>query len=293
MEPKRTKTNNSSIFTVSQIPVYSPPRIMDLEGGGRDLLQTHTATTVAAPALGFWTSPAVVETIQKVSAELIGTYILILVGCGSVAVNSIYGKATAPGVAVCWGFIVTLLAYSVGHVSGAHFNPAVTLSAAFFRGFPIRLVPWYIVVQVLGSILASWTLELFLDITPASYFATAPAGSAGQSLFAEIVATFILLFVISAVSVENSTVGDLGPLLVGMTILMDVLLAGPISGASMNPARSIGPAVVGQGAKALWVYIVGPLLGAVAGSFVYNLLTPTQKSLSELTKTKLRSPSKN
>ncbi|CAN1228006.1 Probable aquaporin NIP-type [Linum perenne] len=78
--------------------------------------------------------------MMQVSAELIGTYILILVGCGSVAVNSIYGKATAPGVAVCWGFIVTLLAYSVGHVSGAHFNPAVTLSAAFFRGFPIRLV---------------------------------------------------------------------------------------------------------------------------------------------------------
>ncbi|CAN1228000.1 Probable aquaporin NIP-type [Linum perenne] len=293
MEPKRTKTNNSSIFTVSQIPVYSPPRIMDLEGGGRDLLQTHTATTVAAPALGFWTSPAVVETIQKVSAELIGTYILILVGCGSVAVNSIYGKATAPGVAVCWGFIVTLLAYSVGHVSGAHFNPAVTLSAAFFRGFPIRLVPWYIVVQVLGSILASWTLELFLDITPASYFATAPAGSAGQSLFAEIVATFILLFVISAVSVENSTVCYLKVRIIKLRDVVVVVVCRPISGASMNPARSIGPAVVGQGAKALWVYIVGPLLGAVAGSFVYNLLTPTQKSLSELTKTKLRSPSKN
>ncbi|CAN0913739.1 Probable aquaporin NIP-type [Linum grandiflorum] len=262
---------------------------MDLEGGGGDggdRALRHSPTTAAA-APGFWTSPAVVETIQKVTAELIGTYVLILVGCGSVAVNSIYGKATPPGVAVCWGFIVMLLGYSMGHVSGAHFNPAVTLSAAAFRGFPLRLVPWYIGVQVLGSILASWSLELFLDITPASYFGTIPAGSAAQSLFAEIVATFILLFVISAVSAENSSVGDLGPLLVGMTILMDVLLAGPISGASMNPARSIGPAVVGQGAKGIWVYIVGPLVGAMAGSFVYNLLQPTQKSLSDLSKTKL------
>ncbi|CAN1227996.1 Probable aquaporin NIP-type, partial [Linum perenne] len=125
------------------------------------------------------------------------------------------------------------------------------------------------------------------------YFATAPAGSAGQSLFAEIVATFILLFVISAVSVENSTVCYLKVRIIKLRDVVVVVVCRPISGASMNPARSIGPAVVGQGAKALWVYIVGPLLGAVAGSFVYNLLTPTQKSLSELTKTKLRSPSKN
>ncbi|CAI0451533.1 unnamed protein product [Linum tenue] len=253
------------------------------EGGGGGL------SPAATPPPGFWTSPAVVETLQKVAAELIGTYFVIVVGCGSVAVNSIYGKATAPGVALCWGLIVMLMAYSVGHISGAHFNPAVTLSAAAFRSFPVRLVPLYIVVQVVGAILGCGTLEALVEITPKSYFGTAPAGSAAQSLAVEIIATFILLFVISAVSSSDSTVGDLGPLLVGMTIVMDVLLAGPISGASMNPARSIGPAVVGQGTKALWVYIFGPIVGAMAGSFAYKLLTPTQRSLSDLKNLRFRS----
>ncbi|KAJ7964514.1 Aquaporin NIP1-1 [Quillaja saponaria] len=175
--------------------------------------------------------------------------------------------------------------YTVGHISGAHFNPAVTITFAIFRQFPYREVPLYIVAQLIGSVLASGTLALVFDVTPKAYFGTVPVGSNGQSLALEIIISFLLMFVISAVATDDRATGELAGIAVGLTILLNVFVAGPISGASMNPARSIGPAIVKHVYKGLWVYIVGPIIGTIAGGFTYNLIRFTDKPLSEITKT--------
>ncbi|KAF3444346.1 hypothetical protein FNV43_RR14037 [Rhamnella rubrinervis] len=235
--------------------------------------------------IGFCSSAPVVTIAQKFIAEVIGTYFVVFAGCGSVAVNKIYGEVTFPGVCVTWGLIVMVMNYSVGHISGAHFNPAVTITFAIFRRFPSLEVPVYIAAQLMGSILASGTLALLFEITPKAYFGTVPVGSNAQSLVLEIIISFLLMFVISGVSTDNRAIGEMAGIAVGMTILLNVFVAGRISGASMNPARSIGPAIVKHVYKGLWVYIVGPIIGTIAGGFAYNLIRFTDKPLGQLTRT--------
>ncbi|CAL5366499.1 unnamed protein product [Camellia sinensis] len=244
----------------------------------------------------FWTSTTVVVTFQKVIAEVIGTYFVIFIGCGSVVVNKLYdGTVTFPGICVTWGLIVMVMVYSVGHISGAHFNPAVTITFAIFRRFPWREVPLYIAAQLMGSVLGSCTLSLIFEVTSEAYFGTVPAGSNLQSFVLEFIISFLLMFVISGVATDNRSVGELAGIAVGMTITLNVFVAGPISGASMNPARSIGPAIVNHVYKGLWVYIIGPLCGTIAGGFTYNLIRFTDRPLRELTKSSsfLRSLSKS
>ncbi|GJZ16816.1 probable aquaporin NIP [Tanacetum coccineum] len=172
--------------------------------------------------------------------------------------------------------------YAVGHVS-AHFNPAVTSPCHFWGYCRIkRQVVFYIIVQLLGSILASGTLSLIMDVTPEAFFGTTPVGSTTQSFVVEIIITFILMFVISGASNDHRAIKKHGGIVVGMTIMLNVFVGGPISGASMNPARTIGPAVVKSNYKGLWAYIFGPIIGAISGGFAYNLLKPTQKTLSFL-----------
>lgn len=230
-------------------------------------------------------SIAVVSLMQKVFAEVVGTYFVIFIGCGSVAVNKIYGGVvTFPGICIAWGLIVMIMVYSIGHISGAHFNPAVTITFAIFRHFPYKQVPLYMVAQLLGSILASGTLCLMFDVKDEDYFGTVPVGSDIQSLVLEFVISFLLMFVISGVATDNRSIGELAGIAVGMTVIVNVLMAGPVSGASMNPARSLGPAIVMNTYKGLWVYIVGPPLGTIAGGFAYNLIRFTDKPLHELAK---------
>lgn len=235
--------------------------------------------------VGFCSSPSVVVITQKLIAEVIGTYFVIFAGCGSVVVNKLYGGTiTFPGICVTWGLIVMVMAYTVGHISGAHFNPAVTITFTVFGRFPWKEVPLYIIAQLIGSILASVTLALMFDLTPEAYFGTVPVGSDGQSLAIEIIISFLLMFVICGIGTDERAVGHVAGIAVGMTITLNVFIAGPISGASMNPARSIGPALVRHVYKGLWVYVVGPIVGTLAGAFVYNLMRATDKPLSELTK---------
>ncbi|CAF2271724.1 hypothetical protein BRARA_D00831 [Brassica rapa] len=231
------------------------------------------------------TSPTTVCLTQKLIAEMIGTYFLIFAGCGVVVVNVLYGgTVTFPGICVTWGLIVMVMIYSTGHISGAHFNPAVTLTFAVFRRFPWYQVPLYIGAQLTGSLLGSLTLKLMFHVTPAAYFGTIPSDSAAQALAAEIIISFLLMFVISGVATDNRAVGELAGIAVGMTIMLNVFVAGPVSGASMNPARSLGPAIVMGVYDGLWIYIVGPLVGIMAGGFVYNLIRFTDKPLKELTR---------
>ncbi|GLT36933.1 hypothetical protein SLA2020_112790 [Shorea laevis] len=241
--------------------------------------------SISRKGFRFCTSQAVVKKIQKVIAEAIGTYFLIFAGCGSVAINRMYDNAiTFPGIAVTWGLIVMVMIYSVGHISGAHFNPAVTVTFAIFRSFPIKELPLYIGAQLAGSLLASATLCFLFDVPPEAYFGTVPTGSNIRCFVFEIIISFLLMFVISGVATDSRAIGEMAGIAIGMTILLNVFIAGPVTGGSMNPARSIGPAVVMRIYTGLWIYILGPLIGAILGGFAYNLIRFTEKPLSELTK---------
>ncbi|XP_076912300.1 putative aquaporin NIP4-2 [Bidens hawaiensis] len=226
-----------------------------------------------------------VHLAQKFLAELIGTYCIIFAGRGSVVVNVLYGHTvTFPGVCVTWALIVMAMIYTLGHVSGAHFNPAVTITLALLGLCPFKEVPFYIVSQMLGSILVSITLTLVVNVTSDEFFGTIPSGSFGQAFVVEVVITFILMFVISGASIDNRATRNHAGIIVGMTIMLNVFVAGPVTGASMNPARTLGPAIVLGKYTGIWVYIFGPITGAVAGAFVYRLLMPTDKSFRDIVK---------
>ncbi|RDX72848.1 hypothetical protein CR513_47613, partial [Mucuna pruriens] len=226
-----------------------------------------------------------VPILQKLAAELVGTYFLIFAGCGSVVVNLDNEKViTQPGISIVWGLAVMVLVYSVGHISGAHFNPAVTLAHASTKRFPFKLVPAYVVAQVVGSLLASGTLRLIFSGKNDHFVGTLPAGSDLQSFVVEFIITFYLMFVISGVATDNRAIGELAGLAVGSTILLNVMFAGPITGASMNPARSLGPAIVHNEYRGIWIYLVSPTLGAVAGTWAYNFIRYTNKPVREITK---------
>lgn len=230
-------------------------------------------------------SSAVVQLMQKLIAEVIGTFFVIFAGCGAVAVNKIDGQVTFPGICIVWGLIVMVMVYSVGHISGAHFNPAVTIAFTILKRFPLKELPLYIIAQLLGAILSSGTLYLLLRPQPSHFYGTVPSGSSLQSFLIEIIITFLLMFVISGVSTDTSAIGELAGIAVGSTILLNVFVAGPISGASMNPARTIGPAIIMNNYRGIWLYILGPILGALAGGLAYNLIRFNDKPLRELNKT--------
>ncbi|CAA7402397.1 unnamed protein product [Spirodela intermedia] len=233
--------------------------------------------------------------MQKIIAEIFGTYFVVFAGCGSVTVNLSKGTITFPGISIVWGLVVMVMVYSVGHISGAHFNPAVTIAFATCGRFPWREVPAYISAQVVGSTLASGTLWLLFGGKHEHFPGTIPQGSNVQSFALEFIITFYLMFVISGVATDNRAIGELAGLAVGATVLINVLFAGPISGASMNPARSLGPAIVGNRYEAIWVYVVGPIGGAVGGAWAYNLVRFTDRPLREIYKSGsfLRSLGKN
>lgn len=211
---------------------------------------------------------------------------MIFAGCTAVAVNLNFDKVvTLPGISIVWGLAVMVLVYSVGHISGAHFNPAVTLAFATCKRFPWKEVPAYIACQVIGSTLAAGTIRLIFTGSKDHFTGTMPAGSNMQSFVVEFIITFYLMFIISGVATDNRAIGELAGLAVGATVLLNVVFAGPISGASMNPARSLGPAIVWHQYKGIWIYIVSPILGAQAGAWVYNMIRYTDKPLREITKT--------
>ncbi len=186
-------------------------------------------------------------------------------------VNSTSGALTHIGVAFTFGLIIMVMIAAPGHLSGAHFNPAVTVAFALTRHFSWRDVPFYITGQLLGGTAGAVTLRvLFGDV--ANLGATLPSGSATQSFGLEIVLTAFLMFVIMAVATDTRAVGQLAALAIGGTVALNALWGGPISGASMNPARSLGPALVAGVWRDQWVYVVAPLIGAAIGAGTYQLL---------------------
>ncbi|GLT52527.1 hypothetical protein SLA2020_258620 [Shorea laevis] len=216
--------------------------------------------------------------MQKLMAEVLGTFFLIFAGCAS------RDGARLLGIAIVWGLAVTTLVYSLGHVSGAHFNPSVTIAFASCKRFPLKQVPAYMVAQLLGSTLAAGTLRLLFTGKNDVFFGTSQQGSDLQAFVMEFIITFYLMFIVSGVATDNRAVGELAGLAVGSTVLINVLFAGPITRASMNPARTLGPAIVSNHWKGIWIYLTSPILGAVSAAWVYNMFRHTDKPLCEITK---------
>ena len=199
---------------------------------------------------------------RKLAAEFVGTFALTFAGTGAVVVNDVSGGAvTHAGVAATFGLVVLAMIYAVGETSGAHFNPAVTLGFFLAGRLPGRCVLLYAAVQTLGAFAASGLLRALFGTT-ASLGATLPRGPAVQSFVLEVVLTALLMFVILCVATGSREQGLMAGIAIGATVGLEAMFAGPISGASMNPARSLAPAVVSGNVTALWVYLVAPAVGA-------------------------------
>jgi MIP family channel proteins len=204
-------------------------------------------------------------------AEGIGTFALVFAGAGAVVVDAKTGALGHVGVSLVFGLVIMVMIYAIGHVSGAHFNPAVTFAFSLSRHFPWRRALGYWAAQVTAAVLAAALLRSSLGNT-AHLGATLPAGSQGQSFLWEVVLSFFLMFVIMAVATDTRAVGEAAAIAVGGTVGLDALFGGPISGASMNPARSLGPALVSGDLHALWLYLVAPPLGAALGALAYGFI---------------------
>ena len=200
---------------------------------------------------------------RRLLAELLGTFFLTLVAAGADVISSVSGgEVSSSARVVAPALLVMALIYTVGNLSGAHFNPVVTLAFAVRRDFPWRRLPGYWGVQLLGAILAAFVLRGLFG-TVGHLGATIPHHGVGASLIMEVVLTFLLLTVILGTATNHKLVGHNAALAVGGTIALTGLFAAPISGASMNPARSLGPFLVSGQLGDAWIYIVGPFIGAL------------------------------
>jgi aquaporin Z len=215
---------------------------------------------------------------SQLMAEFIGTFILVFAGTGAIIIDSLTGALGHVGVALTFGLVVSALIYAFGHISGAHFNPAVTISFAVMREFDTKYIPHYILAQLAGAILASIILYLlfindFDSMQSVSYLgATLPRGSWQQSFVLEFILTFILMLIISSSAIHAKAVKSFAGIAIGFTVGLEAMFAGPICGASMNPARSIAPAIVSGNLEHLWIYVVATILGAVSSVYIYNII---------------------
>ncbi|MDQ3435883.1 MAG: MIP family channel protein [Actinomycetota bacterium] len=208
--------------------------------------------------------------MRRCVAEFVGTFLLVFAGPGAVVINEVSGGGVGSlGIGLSFGLAVMAAIYSVGHVSGAHINPAVTVAFALTRHFPWSLVPAYVLSQLLGACAASgFLLALFGDA--AHLGATIPSGSTLQAALLEMFLTLFLMFVISAVATDVRAVGQAAAIAIGGYVALAATFAGPIAGASMNPARSFGPALLSGAWTGQWAYWAGPFAGAILGALLYR-----------------------
>ena len=201
--------------------------------------------------------------MKKYISEFIGTFALVFCGTGAMTINEVTGgDVTHVGIAITWGFIVIAMIYAFGDISGAHFNPAVSIAFAFAKKFSWKEVPKYITAQILGAFLASLIL-LFLFPTSEFYGATIPTIDPMRAFVLEIILTFILMLTIINVSTGSKEVGVVAGIAIGGVVLLEAMFAGPVTNASMNPARSLAPAIVSGNLEHLWLYILAPIIGAL------------------------------
>ena len=210
--------------------------------------------------------------MKKLLAEFLGTYALVFAGTGAIIIDEqSHGAITHAGVAMTFGLVVMSMIYAFGEVSGAHFNPGVSIAFTVARRFPLRQLGPYIASQVAGALAASLTWKLMF---PGNVLlgSTMPAGGDMQSLVLEFILTFFLMLVILNVALGSKEQGMFAGIAIGSVVALEAMFAGPVCGASMNPARSIAPAIVSGHLEHLWIYLVAPVAGAVAAVPVFKLL---------------------
>lgn len=196
-------------------------------------------------------------------AEFIGTFAMIFCGTGAMTINEVTGgSVTHVGIGITWGLIVMAMIYAFGEISGAHFNPAVSIAFAYAKKFSWKEVPKYILFQVAGAFTASL---LLMWLFPKSELlgATIPTVDVWRAFVLELILTFFLMVVIINVSTGSKEIGMMAGIAIGSVVLLEAIFAGPITNASMNPARSLAPNIVSGNIKGLWLYILAPIIGAL------------------------------
>ena len=210
---------------------------------------------------------------RRAAAEGIATFALVFAGCGAIVADSVYGGALgAVGVALVFGLIIMVMVYATGHLSGAHINPAVTIAFTLTRHFPAREAVAFVTAQVAGATAGALALLAVWTDRPAALGATVPSVGVGSALVYELLLTAFLMFVIMAVATDTRAVGAAAAIAIGGTVGLDALFGGPVTGASMNPARSFGPALASGEWVHFWVYLAGPVAGATLGALAYQLV---------------------
>jgi aquaporin Z len=201
--------------------------------------------------------------MKKYISEFIGTFSLIFCGTGAMTINEVTGgDVTHVGIGLTWGLIVVAMIYAFGDISGAHFNPAITIAFAYAKKFAWKEVPKYIIAQILGAFVASFVL---LFLFPESKFlgSTIPSIDVGRAFVLELLLTFFLMITIINVSTGSKEIGVIAGIAIGGVVTLEALFAGPITNASMNPARSFAPNIISGNIDGLWLYMVAPILGAL------------------------------
>jgi MIP family channel proteins len=210
---------------------------------------------------------------RRAAAEGLAAFALVFAGCGAIVANARYDSSLGTvGVALVFGLVIMVMVYATGHLSGAHINPAVTAAFALTRHFPAKEAIAYVVAQCLGALAGALVLLAAWTDKPANLGATVPSVGTGTALLYEIVLTAFLMFVIVAVATDTRAVGAAAAIAIGGTVGLDALFGGPVTGASMNPARSLGPALAAGEWRDFWVYVAGPLAGASLGALAYQLV---------------------
>jgi MIP family channel proteins len=210
---------------------------------------------------------------RRCLAEALATFALVFAGCGAIVLDHERGGSLgAVGIAAAFGLVIMVMVYATGHLSGAHINPAVTLAFTATRHFPLRDALVYVPSQLAGAVAAAGLLRLAWHGSPAHLGATVPSVGSGSALAYELVMTAFLMFVIMAVATDTRAVGAAAAIAIGGTVALDALFGGGVTGASMNPARSFGSALVAPEWSSFWVYVVGPVAGALLGAVLYQLI---------------------
>ena len=210
---------------------------------------------------------------RRAGAEGLATFALVFAGCGAIVANASYDESLgAVGISLVFGLIIMVMVYATGHLSGAHINPAVTVAFTMTRHFPARDAVVYVLAQLAGAILGAFLLLAVWPDQPAELGATVPSVGIGSALVYEVILTAFLMFVIMAVATDTRAVGAAAAIAIGGTVGLDALFGGPVTGASMNPARSFGPALASGTWTDLWIYLLAPVGGAALGAAAYQLI---------------------
>jgi aquaporin NIP len=214
-----------------------------------------------------------VELWRRAAAEGLAAFALVFAGCGAIVTDASYdGALGTVGIGLVFGLIIMVMIYATGHLSGAHINPAVTIAFTLTRHFAVRDAAAYIAAQLAGATAAALVLLAVWPDKPAALGATVPSVAAGSALVYEVILTAILMFVIIAVATDTRAIGAAAAIAIGGAVGLDAIFGGPVTGASMNPARSFGPALAAGEWQDFWIYLVGPVAGAAAGAFAYQLI---------------------